>query len=512
MNPELENIDQMGKNAAEHFNPPPPPMAFRKIRKRVLWYSIVNLGIVGTLRQYWFILAIPAGIFGAYFIIPPSINEKSELAKPALHFSESRIPAGSGNSNSGNIRSEVGENHKESINTFTHNDYNDHKLCYTAGSPLKNAVTQGLLSDNSRSGSNLTTANQSGNADQSRSVIVQNTGKNQGLSNSASQNEISGDYAKINISVDIEKQNNTLAETKSKTLAVKKENMPYLRKTQNVSAPFVATASVLDYPSYRRTFGWSVIGNIDLGTANLAGFERPADVKAVYSPAFQGGGFQIQVDCKRWFAGIGVEYSRNSFTYLSKEHLYNPKTSPHVIQSGLESTYDSTSFWHYTWAQDSVYHIVDSVWETIIDTTIVSLYDTLSIVRFDTLRSGKATQTVSLFMFPISFGYQIPFGVYEAGISAGFSAGVLTKVSGNLFGESTLSNPFIEASTRFKANYFVYSWTLSAYLRRSLSDRISIGVSPYYRSGMNFLKNVENGNVNKLNGLGVNFQIRYKIF
>lgn len=510
MKPELENIDQIGKNAAEHYSPPPPPMAFRKIRKRVLWYSILNLGVMGSIRQYWYAFALTAGVLAVFFSVPSSTNEKSGMAKPAVYFSENRIPAGYRNDVNNGLVPKSGSNRGADVNISAQKYYSDAEANQKANAES----TKDISKNASANYSHIQKTNEKGigNRDLQGNMLNGNNDKSL-LSEGPEKQQVNSETrVDLNVNSEIEKQSRVNAGNEVTEDLLTRSDLAYLRLPFSFPIPFAASLPTRNIPSYRQTLEWSVVGNVAMGTGIINGLEQPADVKTVYTPVFQGGGLQIQVERKRWFAGIGLEYSRNSFTYKSREHLYNPQTHPQIIQSDFETVYDSTSFWHYTWAADSVYHLVDSVWETTVDTTIISSYDTLAVVRFDTLRSGKAVQNVTLFMVPLSFGYQIPLGIYEAGFSAGVSAGILSKMSGNLFGESTLSTPFIEASTRFKTNYFVYSWTLSAYLRRSLNDRISIGISPYYRSGINYVKNSESGDINSIKGFGINLQIRYIIF
>lgn len=195
--------------------------------------------------------------------------------------------------------------------------------------------------------------------------------------------------------------------------------------------------------------------------------------------------------------------------------LTNPQQSYHYYYNGSPYTYiennnyylvDSTSFWHYTYVVDSMWHVSDSILGFEIDTTLVNATDSSLLTRFDTADYSRLKASYSLFEIPLYAGFEICRGKWGYGFRGGVIPGILIRQQGSLFdGSQEVYLP----SDIFPARKFILSAGVAGYLNFYPSEKMNLFAGPEIKATIINIAKTGSGIHQQWISTGVRGGIRY---
>jgi hypothetical protein len=261
---------------------------------------------------------------------------------------------------------------------------------------------------------------------------------------------------------------------------------------------------------------WSV--GLDLGHSILqSGFiktkeEVSDEVSAFHTSLnFPSGfvGLNIRAEKQHFFFDFGLQYASFSEKISTDQLLYNPTEFQNLEFLGQNTIIDTSGYWHYFYLSTTSITIIDSIWTLRNDTTIINLYDTAYLQRYDTLKNPSWVNTYSQFEFPVNVGWMKSFGKVNLGISTGPIFSLLVGTKGKLPYHYTNGTELIATRQEFKAFKLGISWQITGLVNYQLTDRMTIEFMPYYRRTLLPFKSAVSSAVLRNNSLGLQIGFRY---
>lgn len=401
------NIDQWGRSALGNLEKEPPPLAFRKIRKRVLWYSFWTLGAGSLIRRIGVFTGIAAIVFfSGWWLLRTtsnSIQQHSSMGENnGKHLSNTALSL--------QIPSEEHANEMQNITSPTF-----------ISNPQQQAP--------SRSQAENQSVSESLNLVQSGETQINNqfASEQQPVSTEKQIAAISANTKKDEI-FELPTQISMLSQNE---IVLHQDFQPNF-KTYTTFTPIVKPVLSAGIQTNLLTSGpFSVFSQ-----------EQTAGISSRFSPEF-GGAITLRADLKGWHVSGGIQYNSFSNNYHSENLLYNGHTEFTLQQTNQFWEIDTSGFWHYTWVSDSIIHISDSVWVWEYDSTLITQYDSISASAFDTLKNAKWGRTIKALEFPISAGYSWQHGTLSYGFAAAVIPGFIIQQKGNIYAGINGTSPFI---------------------------------------------------------------------
>jgi len=187
----------------------------------------------------------------------------------------------------------------------------------------------------------------------------------------------------------------------------------------------------------------------------------------------------------------GLSYSNIGEKLSGKIFLNNPYNTTSINYNGgyyetiINGNYydiDSTSYYHYTYTQDSIIHVSGSTlaWDT--HNRPVDVLDTVNITKYDTIPETVLYNKIRYVQVPLSVGYAFPFGRFGCTILATVTPGYFVKVNGSQM--SVTNYPAIEPYSKNTIKKFALSAGIGAEFNYHLNETLIIGVEPFYRKSI----------------------------
>lgn len=450
MNWKLENIDELGRKKLGNMVKAPPPMAFKKIRKRVAWFSFWSLGAGSILRRYWMIPASSAVIafLGIWFFSTPKteVLAREALSKKALTEFGNTIAQ---NNPSKTLQSEISNEYVLDNNLSASNNTNSY---------FNNSIAE---NNNNSSTSNKT--NQFVNA-----------AKNGAESNVSSK--LKDEKVAIAHSVD--------SEFKTEPVAWPSMNKLVSIEAGEIKIHYSDVCTGIDNEqTSKRRIGWSLFagaafsqtGNYISRYSDYPGIENRFSVSI--SPAAE-----LRADFGKWFFSTGVQQTTLTNSYGSDQLLWNEHNEMQYQLIDESWNIDSIGYWHYTFVSDSIIHISDSIWAWDVDSLLVQQFDSVLQLKYDTLFNASWKHSLKLVEIPLMLGTTFSVNRFEFGIAAGFGVGYYFKSGGNIYNGLNSSELFSEFP--MPTNRFSLAFLARGSATWFLTERMGLEIAPYVRKSL----------------------------
>lgn len=530
-----ENFDDVMYDSLETFEVTPS----QELKKRIM----KDMFLVNIIRYH--LLKIVAGISGATVIIVASIYlvsspdlPKNKIVKTDNNYNQN--PTINNQNTEADFLQQTKNNSDKSVVNTT-NQINE-PLKNTQGSDINNQTTQVVLNNKTV----VTNTNNSFNEDKpvhTNAAIQKNKIAKQQQENNSDQNiSITSTANSVNDQI-INNTNQAAASSQIGMVKInddsgvsgKSENINYLI-SRNSLLPIEQTNYDFSKDTFYNKIGEGIFFKTKFYSidAYWSGFLHQSNFVAVNPEAqdftsqrndasengvgFQCFGINFNINKKHWLLQAGVSMIKiqddfkyaNLFTNPHQVILMQPNNNPYnYINNGNYFLIDTPGgYWHYTYVSDSTIHIKDSVWQNIIDTNLVDIYDSTLKTVYDTLKNKKLRNTYSYIEIPVMVGYEVSYGNFDIALKGGIITSFLVNTSiASPVSDST--GPVPAGSTpQFKSIFF--SGIFSAAVHYKITEHWSIYSEPYYRKCLSDM-NVKNTILNqKVNAFGVRVGVRYK--
>ncbi|PKP04977.1 MAG: hypothetical protein CVU11_02205 [Bacteroidetes bacterium HGW-Bacteroidetes-6] len=477
MNWKLENIDELGRKTLGKIEKTPPPMSFKKIRKRVAWFSFWSLGAGSVIRHYWMIPATTAVVafIAVWFYHTPKTEE---LAKQALS-----------NKHQHEFNSTIAQNYTESSSSANNLDnYNSNHTFSVFNN--NESYFDGPDCDNSNTTS----------ASKQISPLVY-TSKNEN-SNTIKTNTQNPDVQLVAVNL-------TTAQNKIQTELKSAYNKLGLIESHEIAIPFILNCKTIAVRQLvKQNINWSVFGGaafLHTGSYNTLCNSTPDidnRLAISISPAAE-----IRADFGKWFFSTGFQEISLNNSYHAGELLYNQRVTTDYELISQDWFVDSIGYWHYTYVADSIIHISDSTWEYQTDSLLVQQFDSVLNIRHDTLHDVAWKQNLKLLEIPLLAGKTFIFNRFMFGISAGFGIGYYYQASGNIYNGLYSHEPF--SKNRMPDKPFSLSLLARGSATYFFNERMGFEVAPYFRKALISPSSSSENNSGKPYSAGLFVGIRY---
>jgi len=211
----------------------------------------------------------------------------------------------------------------------------------------------------------------------------------------------------------------------------------------------------------------------------------------------------------------GLSYSNIGEKLSGKIFLNNPYNTTSINYNGgyyetiINGNYydiDSTSYYHYTYTQDSIIHVSGSTlaWDT--HNRPVDVLDTVNITKYDTIPETVLYNKIRYVQVPLSVGYAFPFGRFGCTILATVTPGYFVKVNGSQM--SVTNYPAIEPYSKNTIKKFALSAGIGVEFNYHLNETLIIGIEPFYRKSILGMYNKDYKLNQNANSYGFRLSIR----
>ncbi|MPM21415.1 hypothetical protein SDC9_67859 [bioreactor metagenome] len=461
MDKKFYRIDELSRGTLGDLEKDPPPMSFDKIRKRVFWYSFWSLSVGSFVRRFWGI-PLAAAIVGVviYQLIP---SDKLVLNGVSA-FSEEKTLLQQKNPAYENLQ--IAENSESEIKNTDNNQYNiaapvsdnpDKEKQTTVWHPRE--VHQNDLSLINTTDMLPETENISSKEANPTSDANETTLENQNPAVSFSSSSIFGSQSILPMKI----LSGQIPQPMNKEILFAEMNSKErIKGSRQLSwsllagGGFVYSGAVFspvseDQPAISRNFSFSTSANLE-----------------------------ARADFGHWFLSAGLQQTSIDNRYSSAKLLYNERT---VFEQSLSNQYwtvDSIGFWHYTYIYDTTIHVVDSVWQWDYDSLLVSVYDSLAVLKSDTINSASWKRNVRYLEIPVMIGKTFSYNRFVFGLSGGFGFGILYQSKGEYFSGGEDGNGFA-AFTVSETKKPCISFMARGSVSFLLNEHLSIELYPWYR-------------------------------
>lgn len=185
----------------------------------------------------------------------------------------------------------------------------------------------------------------------------------------------------------------------------------------------------------------------------------------------------------------GITFRTFSESFIYSDFALKPLHELQQIYNGTPWSFtfnneyfyiDSTSgYFHYYYLQDSVTHIIDSSWQSIYDTSLVNIFDTVTVITEQMMKYRKKDFTYRIFEFPVIYTYRYPIGRWAIDMGIGVIPGIINATPRYYY-----NGFYFENLNAYKAfNKFVLSASCMLGVRYWLNEKSSVFVNAGYKKG-----------------------------
>lgn len=483
----MNNIDKIGRSALEGYSEGPPPLVFKSVRKKVLWFSLWNLGLLRIIRIWWPAVVVPMVVLISLQLA--DTNSKNQSGKQLADSPKINLIGTLQNRSTLALTSKI---------AVVYPQQNTHRPSASINHPnttQNNNVSPSLSSPTAGSNSNNNNA-QTNNTTTENNTLMANTPLTQST-NAASTNPI-----------DLSIEQQAIATVPLRVL----ENS-WIEDTYTMNVAPNTTWRLSDgLVNYRRQASVSLIAGFGLSQSLFGKDLNEQPARQQIKPSIMNFQLLSEVEMGHFWLSSGIQYTRLDANWSMDEILFNEQLINTPILISQNITYDSIGYWHYTYTSDSMIHVSDSVWAYNIDSTVINNYDTVQTNTYDTLSGAKAGIRISSFELPLVVGVRKQIGSFDVRLGAGFIIGRQLSISGNTIGSNQSETGLVNARDYFIQKQWTTSWMLTAHIRKSISERISLGLNPYYRNNFSGLGKLDGGKSSGSSAFGINFTLNYNLF
>ena len=455
--------DKVAKQNLNDLQIMPPAMTFDKVRRKVAWFSFWTLGVGSFVRHYWW-TAATALVLSFFFInLPKNTTSNAEICI----LGNKHIP-----------EFELKENNhaSEFIQQTQNSNVNGPAFFVNNDNPKINLKTKTNIAQ----------------------YYVQEVNNNQ-------INQI--DQAQINnvAQVDLSKQN-LLSDTDVQFEALK--FMPVLKADLLVYEASNDVKTIHKSILAKKNINFSVFVGFGAGLSSpFSTFDSESDFSRRLNP-FENtiAELKINADFGSFFLSSGIKYVTFNDRFQEKDLLYNQHEE---WNSELQQYWqvDTSSYWQYYYMSDSIIHIIDSVWVTEVDSTLIDDYILTIRDGYDTIPNAKWQRTICVAELPIMIGKQFTFKNSAFSVSTGLGFALLITSKGEIYNGPNSVEAFSTYSTESKN--IAVSLLLDVSYEYFIDEHISLQVMPYFRKSLNTMISSPESNMLKPWSVGVSGGFRY---
>ncbi len=480
----VNRIDELSRGRLSNLEKDPPPLGFEKIRKRVLWYSFWSLGVGTVVRKYWGIAAILAVITGAVILLLP--NKQSVQEKPISNTVQESSDNGINHSSQVAIDLETPEN----TNIFSSQKTTEGSMAAGHNIP---ANAKPVRPANSVM-NNIAFNNHPTTSVQSFPTELQNQ-------QTSANTEINQPLQPLTDSENPKQKENILPE-----LSPMARLLPHAGKPTNDYAPSLLENNLFS----RNTISWSLYAGIHApfgGQIARISNEDQSFIRKENSITIAPE-LAIRADFGKWFISAGVQQSNIVDKFSSQQLLYNQTDGFVWTLTNQFWQVDTTGYWHYTYASDTIVHVVDSVWAYDYDSLLVQTFDSTAAKLYDTLQNVQWKREIKMVEIPLMFGRTFFLKRFSIGIEGGIGCGILYVSEGTYYNGITAQQPFT-AMNNIASKKLVCSFIGRGTVSYNISERMAIELSPWCRQMLTPIQFNETQDTRKPWSAGLSAGFRY---
>ncbi|MBN2730280.1 MAG: hypothetical protein JXR53_13730 [Bacteroidales bacterium] len=442
-------VDQVSKDKLDQLQFEAPDMFFKKIRKRVAWYSIFSLGLGSFVRSYWYVAVATMVILfaGRYFLLQDGLHNTTEANNK-----------------------EVSKNYS-SLDTPQKTQSDDENIiAYLENNNQTNPVQQYTNTRNS---------DQASVSDNSSDESIQASINNPITSNNATNNNGKENLSDVNfskraenLSSDVGVEAPTIADPLKMPILFK--NINYLHAEELLSKTKVYSKTPFA-PQYSLGVSIGTGYSSPLGTFETEfDFNRKPLFSNILMPEIS-----FRMEFQHFFLSTGMRMYSSKDVFNEDPLLFNEHLAETYNLTQQYYDIDTNAYWYYIYVSDSVVHVVDSAWVVELDSNLVQVFDTVIQTGYDTLAEAQWQRKTTLFEIPIMFGKKFNLGNHSLAISAGIGTAFVLKSEGKVYSGLQNSQPFTEISSQ--TNSLEFSFLMNVSYEYFIHERMSIQIQPYFR-------------------------------
>jgi hypothetical protein len=434
-----EEFDKKMADAAEHWRVSPPALSYHKISKRLIWVNFWKFGLIRILADH---KKIAAGLVILFIISSIFIFHNTH---PISSF-------------------------RGKISPDTKNDQFVH------------SANESVFNNAPSPNSNKTASQHSTVINPYHTPSIPTIHEKATNSN---PDENTNDTSADNTFTAVHLKNENLAPPEDSEMGQQEHGIPlYFMKPRQNRPTFETHAIASESSILSSTSEGSLSMAISGGSIwNIRDFDfefnTPFENKKFFSGIETRAELRFQKGLK--WVSAGIEASAFSLQFDAEQLIFNPLLQLVLEPSGSQTLFDSTGYWHYFYIADSTIHVVDSVWEWDVDTTVIQLYDTGYAAHYDTLRDVQWSVNYQRFSVPVLLGFSITKGRMQFSAGGGFSVDLLKLMNGNIYGGPASAQAFIPANTVFPEKMISISLLGMASAGYFLTERTVLEFKPLIR-------------------------------
>lgn len=482
-------VDQVSKEKLNQLQFEAPDLFFKKIRKRVAWYSVISLGLGSFIRSYWYVAVASMVILfaGRYFLIQDGLLNSTEANnKESLkNYSSLDIPEKTQSDNEKTIVYLENNNQTNPVGQYT-------EINNAVGPNVSNnANNEEIYNPRNSTTNHYYTAENNGITDNTYNITNSNGTEN--LSNVKFSNRTDDLSSNVNVEVP------SIAHPVKMPVLFK--NISYLHAWKLLVEEEVQSANSFS-PLY------------SLGVSIGTGYSSPTGVFETESefnrkPLFSNilmPEISFQMEFQHFFLSTGMRMSSSKDVFNEDALLFNEHLAETYNLTQQFYDIDTNAYWYYIYVSDSVVHVVDSAWVVEVDSNLVQVFDTIMQTAYDTLAEAQWQRKATLFEIPIMFGKKFNMGNHSLAISAGIGTAFILYSEGKVFNGLNALQPFTEISSQ--TNSFEFSFLMNLSYEYFIHERMSIQIQPYFRKKLMQSTSASEGGLSSDFSLGLSGGIR----
>ncbi|PLW92788.1 MAG: hypothetical protein C0592_09010 [Marinilabiliales bacterium] len=437
-------IDQVSRDKLNDLHMEAPDLYFKKIRKRVAWYSVFVLGVSSFIRSYWFVgIATLVVLFGGrYFLLHNALSETVFAENRTTEYTNCVLPQPSNSVDEKSISNQNNANNKFAYNI-----------------PAKNSYDKNVSEP-----------------DNSKNQFVEIVNVPKDIENDSDI----GQPNKTKVNIVSVNQILALDEIGAKADLSGPKRIPLI--SSFLDQNYLVMPVVLDELNDERgkplfSAALSLGGGFSSPISDYESeydLSRSNSISALMIPEIS-----MRIEFKKFFISSGLRFLNIYDRYHEGELLYNEHLTESYDLLQQFWTVDTSSYWHYTYVSDSVIHVSDSVWVTEYDSTLIQQFDTSLVNAYDTLHGAKWSRTSTVFEIPIMIGHKFTFGNQALSLSGGFGTSLLLNTKGKFYNGLYATEPYTEISNESKSLGFTL--LLNMEYEYFIHERMSIQIQPWFR-------------------------------
>lgn len=442
-------VDQVSKEKLDQLQFQAPDLFFKKIRKRVAWYSIFSLGLGSFVRSYWYVAAASMVILfvGRYFLLQNGLNNSIEANNKEIskNYSSLEIPE--------KIQSE-----------------DENTIAYLENNNQTNPVPQY---------SNTTNSVQTSVSDNTNEETIQTSINNPIVSNNATNNNGIENLSDVNFSKRAENLSSDIGVEAPKIADPAK--MPVLFKNMSYFHAGELLSKTESHSSHVFSPQFSLGVSIGTGYSSpVAIFDSESDFNR--KPLFSNillPEISFRMELRHFFLSTGMRMYSSQDVFNEDALLFNEHLAETYNLTQQYYDIDTNAYWYYIYVSDSVVHVVDSAWVTEVDSSLVQVFDTIMQTTYDALPEAQWQRKTTLFEIPVMLGKKFNMGKHSLAICAGIGTAFVLNSEGKVYNGLQNSQPFTEIISQ--TNSLEFSFLMNVSYEYFIHERMSIQIQPYFR-------------------------------